>query len=375
MKILILGIGRQGGHILELLLQKGFTDIHVFDIKYGLLEDQERRFKSNAVTVVRKDIFSMTEKQRIEFLRQYRYIIDALPAQLSYKILHSAVCTGSAVISISFLEEDFLELDEAARQHNSLLIPDCGAAPGLSHLLAGNSVKRFGGADRVVMKLGAIPLQPHPPFYHNITWSIEDLIQEYIRPARIKHGGVITRVDPFDAIEDEHIFDISLESFISDGVRSFLASFPDIPEVTERTLRHKGHLDFMKAMKALNLLSCQPIRHQDMDIEPCRFLAQLIEQNFSRLPGEDYFIMEIMVQKDQRRDTHYYFMEYDYREGLSALVKAVAVTAVETLLLIRDGVIATTGVHPLERLADETVCSALIKAHEHYGAKYELISE
>lgn len=376
MKTLILGIGRQGARILERLIENNYENIHIYDINYGLLEDQEKRFKKYDVAIVSVDLFTISQKKRIDFLEQFDYIIDALPANLSYIILAAAVQTGAAIVSISFLVEDYLKLHQTAMENNSLLVPDCGAAPGLSHMLAGYSVKRFGGAESVTMKLGAVPLEPQPPFYHNIAWSVDDLLQEYIRSARIREKGKITTVDPFDWIEIERIFDIQLESFISDGVRSFLTSFPDVPEVVERTLRHPGHLDFMKNLQALNLLSCKPVKYDHMDIVPCQFLAQLIEQNFSILPSEDYFIMEIVVRgKGGKTDSHYYFIEYDHKRGISALVTAVAVTAVEVLNLIRSGIINKKGVYPLELLADEPVYTALIQAHKKSAAKYELIEE
>lgn len=346
MKTLILGIGRQGKRILELLIEKGFSDIYISDVR------SEAKAKAK-VEVEGDDFFSFSDDGRIGFLKRYDYIIDALPAAFSYQLFKSAAQAGSKIVSVSFLEEDFMELDSVAKESGALIVPDCGVAPGFSHLLAGYSVNKLGGADSVVMKLGAIPKNPIPPFNHNITWSITDLLEEYVRPARVRENGVIRALDPFDDIAHEKIFDLELESFITDGARSFLTSYPDVPNVEERTLRYKGHLDFMKTFKDSGF----------------KGLARDFEERFGNLPIEDMFVMEIVATKSGKSIKHMYKIDYDYKNNVPALVNAVAITAVDTLCLIRDGRITEPGVFPLEKLATEGVYQSLVEAHKSVGAE------
>jgi len=353
-KTLIIGLGRQGARICQLLIDKGFESISLCDTQsetLHVLKDQH----GPKVALIEKNLFNISDEERIVFLKQFDFIVDALPSFLSFELLTSAARAGSKVVSISFLEEDFMKLDPIAKENGALIIPDCGAAPGLSHLLAGYAVNKLGGATSVVMKLGAIPLQPTPPFFHNLTWSVTDFVEEYTRPAKMRRDGKLITVDPFCEIKQENIEGFDLQSFPTDGVRSFLSSFPNVPNVEERTLRYPGHLDYMKNLKKSN-----------------RLWAKEIEKQFGHLSLEDIFIMDIIIKnihtRPDRQIVHRYIMQFDSENSISGLVDSVAITASETLNLIRYGCIKETGVYPLELLATENVYKAIVGAHRKLGA-------
>lgn len=354
--ILLLGVGRQGRRILDLLVERGAPSLHIFDCNTAVLAACRGAY-GDRITIVSTNPATLDEAARVAFLAQYPYMIDALPAEQSFAILSSAAKTRTKTVSVSFLEEDFMALESAARTHGACIVPDCGVAPGLSHLLAGHAVRQLGGADRVVMKLGAMPMVPQAPFFHNITWSAEDLASEYIRPAKVRDHGTMKAVDPFDTIVSEDVLGLALESFITDGARSFLTSYPDVPNVEERTLRYPGHLDYMKGLKAAGALT-----------------GETLERQFGSLPLDDQFVMQIVADKGSQRITHAYRMPYDAERKISALVQAVAITAVETWQLMHDGVIDQSGVCPLERLATDAVYERLVAAHRATGAAIEVTS-
>ncbi len=372
MKILLMGLGRQGFRILQLLLESGVGNISVFDRSGDALARAVLRF-GGQLTVLKGN--PLKQAASGTGLSKFDLIVDALPSVASYPLLEAAAKAGIRVVSVSFLKEDFMALDSEAKASGALIVPDCGAAPGLSHLMAGYSVRQLGGAKRVTMKLGAIPQEPEPPFFHSLTWSVEDLMEEYIRPAKIRRKGEIRTVDPFDTVYEEEIKGLRLQSFISDGARSFLTSYPDVPEVEERTLRWYGHMAFMKTIQDSGLLSHEPVQVGDVTISPVSVLASVLERQFGTLSGggmKDRFVMEILVAGKEGSQTHYYDMPGKVLSDTFGLVNAVAVTAVETALMIREGQISEIGVKPLELLATEPVFSRITEAHRRHGAVVEL---
>ncbi len=371
MRTLIMGLGRQGFRILELMLKNGFDSVTVYDHSREAVERAVSRF-GNRIQILERSPLGKTESE--EALDSFELLMDALPSVWSYPLLQAAAIAGIRVVSVSFLEEDFMALDDQAKKSGALIVPDCGAAPGLSHLLAGFSMRQLGSASRVTMKLGAIPKSPVPPFFHSLTWSVEDLMEEYIRPAKVRKNGQIMTENPFDDIQEEEIGGLMLQSFVSDGARSFLTSFPDVPEMEERTLRWHGHMDFMAVMRDAGLLSREPVRLASDSVVPVRFLARVLERRFENLKQEDMFIMEITVETQKGSHIHFYNMPYDRTAEVFGLINSVAVTAAETAAMIRDGVINETGVKPLELLATEAVFSRMTEVHRRYGATVELRS-
>ncbi|NOY22856.1 MAG: hypothetical protein GXO70_05025 [Acidobacteria bacterium] len=369
MKTLIMGLGRQGFRILELLLENGFDAVTVYDRSKEVVERAQARF-GNRIHVMNRS--PLGENAPEVMLSSFELLIDALPSVWSYPLLQAAAKAGIRAVSVSFLEEDFMALDNEAKAVGALIVPDCGAAPGFSHLMAGYSVRQLGGASRVVMKLGAIPKSPMPPFFHSLTWSVEDLMEEYVRPAKVRKNAHVTTEDPFESVQEEEINGLKLQSFVSDGARSFLTSYPDVPEMEERTLRWHGHLEFMATIREAGFLSREPVQMGSTAVIPIRFLAKVLEKQFGNLERDDMFIMEITVESAEGSHVHFYNMPYNSENDVFGLVNSVAVTAAETAAMIRDGVIRETGVKPLELLATKAVFTRMADAHRRHGAVVEL---
>jgi lysine 6-dehydrogenase len=371
MKTLIMGLGRQGFRILELMLEDGFESITVYDRSSKVIEQAQAQF-GNRIHILERSPLGQDSPEVV--LSSFDLLIDALPSVWSYPLLQAAVKAGIRAVSVSFLEEDFMILDADAKENGALIVPDCGAAPGFSHLMAGYSVCKMGGASRVVMKLGAIPKSPVPPFYHSLTWSVEDLMEEYVRPAKVRKNGQVATEDPFESVQEEEINGMKLQSFVSDGARSFLTSYPDVPEMEERTLRWHGHMEFMATIRDGGFLSHDPVHLESTAVIPIDFLAKVLEKEFGNLERDDMFIMEITVESAGGSHVHFYNMPYNSENDVFGLVNSVAVTAAETAAMIRDGVIRETGVKPLELLATETVFARMADAHRFHGATVELRS-
>lgn len=371
MTTLLMGLGRQGYRMLELAMGQGMAPVTIVDSDPKTVARALEQFGSR-VCVPKENPLGLSDEKRADMLAEFDLVLDALPSFHSFELIKSCIQAGTTVVSVSFLEEDFMALDADARANQALVIPDCGGAPGFSHMMAGYSVRKLGGAQRVIMKVGAIPQNPEPPFFHSLTWSVEDLMEEYFRPAKCRHHGAIAAPDPFADVKEEQIQGMQLQSFLSDGARSFLQTYPDVPFMEERTLRHHGHLKFMSAMGDAGFLTREAVMVDRDKVVPYRFLAAMLEQRFGNLPPEDHFIMQVEVEGPGGRHLHDYNMPYDAVSNVFGLVNSVAVTAMEAAAMVLDGTIQQTGVLPLELLSDEEPFRRMSEAHRQLGALVEL---
>ncbi|HVM45686.1 MAG TPA: saccharopine dehydrogenase C-terminal domain-containing protein [Candidatus Thermoplasmatota archaeon] len=266
----------------------------------------------------------------------------ALPSALARRALEHLVSVGARVADVSFTPEPPLDLDAAAKASGACALVDCGVAPGLSHVLAGAAHRELGGLDGLVILVGGLPLAPPRYFHHAVYFNPRDLVAEYLRPARLRRAGRDEAPAPLEAHVETHK-DAEygeLESFVSDGLRTLLASFPDCPEMEERTLRWPGHLHFMRGLRAAGLLD-EPGGTADAT-------AAALGRSY---PGEehpDVLLMEVRAQRGAERRA--WRLADVRREGLSAMARTTAFTTTAVARLLARGDFREPGVHAPERL-------------------------
>ena len=95
-----MGLGRQGFRILELLLERDFGPVDVFDIRPEALENSARLF-GNRIRILDANPFSLGEENRKKLLGGYSLVMDALPSFQSYQLMLSVIQAGSRLVSVS----------------------------------------------------------------------------------------------------------------------------------------------------------------------------------------------------------------------------------------------------------------------------------
>jgi len=343
---LVLGGGQQGSFI-ALKLGEWGIDTTVWETSLQRLEElQQYPF----IKAERKNF--LTDERINDEIKKYDVVVEALPGKLGFTALKKLASLGKKVVSVSFMEEDYLQLHELARENDSTIIPDCGFTPGISNLLVGNGLSRAGVAEKITILVGGLPLNPTPPFYHNLTWSVEDLIEEYRRPARVKKNGIIREVRPFSDIRREIGFPVQdLVSFPTDGLRSLLKT-TNVPEMEERTLRYSKHVEKVKVLDELGFFGENSIDLMGISY-PTKFLtAKIIEQNFLTSSEEDIILSKIEIKSPKIIYTYEITGEYDYERGISAMRRATGTPAAVFAKFFLEKDIVQTGVVPLEYLGD-----------------------
>jgi len=241
MKVLVLGAGRVGSVVVEELSRD--YDVTVADSSLERLS----RFESEArvALVDARDTARLTE-----LVRSFDVVVDSLPGSLGYGVLKLCAKLGKNLVDVSFMPEDPLPLSNDVEEAGVVVAVDAGFAPGLSNAFIGRVYAEFGEVERAEVNVGGLPREPRPPLYHLVLFSPYDLIDEYLRPARLVRDYKVVEVDPLSTIERVRVGPFELERFPTDGLRTLLHTVR-AREMVEYTLRWPGHLERMKVLKEL----------------------------------------------------------------------------------------------------------------------------
>ncbi len=313
---------------------------------------------------------------------EHEMVVGAMPGRFGFGALRAVIESGRNFCDISFMPEDAWDLDELARSHGSVCVVDMGVAPGMSNLLGGCAAARLDPCRTVDIYVGGIPADPKPPFEYKAGFSPADVLEEYVRPARMVDDGDIVVLE---ALSEPELIDFpgvgTLEAFNTDGLRS-LAERVDVPRMREKTMRYPGHREVMLQMREAGFLSEEPIRVGDLEVVPRDLAAALLFPHWTYEEGEaDLTAMRVEATGDQsgrpvrlRWDLLDY---YDPATGFSSMARTTAFPCSIMTRLIIKGVVDTPGVHPPEEFARrEDVLQALFDGLEARGVRYtETIEE
>lgn len=340
-EVVLIGFGRVGFAVALDFYNSALT-LTVADFS-----EERLKFASNVFgfNILKLDVRRLSELDR---LRGFDLAITALPGSIAYPIVRKLVELGLNVVDVSYFPEDPWELGRVAVDNGVKLIVDAGVAPGLSNIILGYFHKEYGlKIGRIYV--GGLSQDPNLPLGIVASWSMEDLIDEYIRPARIIRGGKIVEVNPLDYTGYIEIPSCgSFEYFVSDGVRTMLKTFSDVDELIEYTLRYKGHLKLMKFLKFLGLLSRERVVVDDCEIELSSLLARLFEEKLVRNAPDRVVLYIEATSKSNVTRRFVMDVDYDYNLRLSAMSKVTGFTQSIIAKMVLNGLIEQCGLIPPE---------------------------
>jgi saccharopine dehydrogenase-like NADP-dependent oxidoreductase len=268
----------------------------------------------------------------VALIAAHDLVVGALPSSLGFAAMRAAIAARRPMVDVSFCAEDSRSLDAEARRAGVTVIPDCGLAPGLSHLCVG-----FAAAgetpDEVIIDVGGVADDPLEPYGYVVTWSLGDLEEEYRRPARIVREG---KVQAVPALSELTVEDVPgggpMEVFLTDGLRTLLETLPGVPTMVERTLRWPGHV---------------------AAIRPLLDSGRLIEELGARCrshPPRDLVVLRIRVRRGAGVREIRLVDRYDPASGLTAMARTTALTTSACAQIAAEGGFREPGVHPLENI-------------------------
>ena len=223
-KVGIVGSGNIGWALKQLLKED-------YDIKQGDITDG---FDAGDI------------KQVKTFLLGLDAVISAGPFAVNKNIAQIA---AEESIGYFDLTED-IETTKYIRnlKSESILMPQCGLAPGAINICASGMMEEFDSVNEVLMRVGALPRFTTNEMSYYLSWSTNGLINEYCNEADAIYEGKAVKLMPLEGAEKLVIEGESFEAFnTSGGCATMCETYADkVENLTYKTIRYPGHLNHMK---------------------------------------------------------------------------------------------------------------------------------
>ena len=250
-RVLIVGAGRVGSAIAWVLRK---------DVQVMLVDIDVRQLKRVENRIPDVQCFAGTVEDCTFLKDRMDLIVQAVPGYVGLRTLEKIVSWSVPVVDVSFMPEDPRALDEQARRRGIPVVVDCGIAPGWSNIVVGYWNQKM-HIHSVRIFVGGLPQQRKGPWEYYAVFSPTDIIEEYLRPVRIRRDGVLMTVPPLSELEQVEFdfIDTPLEAFLTDGLRSLLYSLNHIPHMEEKTLRYPGYADKIRLLQQSGFFDSKPL--------------------------------------------------------------------------------------------------------------------
>lgn len=252
-KVAVLGNGKIGSAIYNSLVQNKY-DVTVGDL-----------FKQ-APHVVQVDAKDFSEVKN--WLKDFDAVLCAMPYFVVPTVSKAAADLGIAYFDLT---EDRESTDLAKSLNSgSVLVPQCGLAPGCVSVIANHLIQSFESVKTLDVRVGALPMFPNNAIQYYLTWSTNGLVNEYCNMCEGIYKGKRVELMPLEGYEKINIDGNVYEAFnTSGGIGSLCESLEGkVDKLTYKTIRYEGHHKFMKfLLDDLNLSKNRDLFTQIFDQE------------------------------------------------------------------------------------------------------------
>ncbi|MBY4898282.1 saccharopine dehydrogenase family protein [Cupriavidus sp. AU9028] len=181
-------------------------------------------------------------------------VLNALPFHVAVPVATVAADMGVHYFDLTEDVGSTRAIRALAADARSVLMPQCGLAPGFIGVVGHALARRFldaGGELRALrMRVGALPRYPSNALKYNLTWSTEGLINEYCNPCEAIIDGRRVEVPALEGLEHFALDGVEYEAFHTSGG---LGTLPETlagraRQVDYKSIRYPGHNAVMKLL-------------------------------------------------------------------------------------------------------------------------------
>ncbi len=356
----VVGLGPMGRAIAYYLARHTNHIVNGYDVSEDALNEARRLGINNAV---RADATRRDDLRRIA--GENDVIVSAVPQSIADEVVLRIHELDKPIIDLIFM---WKYNEDLARKLSSgpIIVPACGWAPGLTNLLAVAAASELEVVDEVGIHVGGNPVNPRPPLYYELLFSLDSTIDEYVRPATIIRDGRVVSVDPLAEVFEFRTWLVNGEfaEFYTDGLSTLLITLPryfsTLRSAYERTIRWRRHLEVMRVLRDLGLLS---------DFETAKFVLSR-----SLRPGTNDFsitVVEAIGEVGGDRAV-VRFEGVDYAQGgFTSMARLTGFTAAIIADLVARGEVRGEGLTPIEDayMRNKAILGQVINALRKEGIK------
>ena len=243
-QVLVVGAGHIGSTIASMLAATGDYAVTLTDRSAEALADA----RGPNISTLELDI---TDARALDMAAAGKFaVLSAAPYHLTVKVAQAAKGAGAHYLDLT---EDVLstrKIKALAHDATSLMIPQCGLAPGFISIVAADFARRFEVLHDVRLRVGALPTYPSNALNYNLTWSTDGVINEYCEPCEAIVDGVACQTRALEECESFSLDGVTYEAFnTSGGLGTLCATLAGkVRNLNYRTIRYPGHAAIMKAL-------------------------------------------------------------------------------------------------------------------------------
>ncbi len=354
MKVIILGGGLVGGPMAIDLAKEREFEITVVDVDLQAL----KRLEKFQVKIERSDLSKAENVTRL--IADQDIVLNAVPGFMGFKTLRTIIESKKDVVDIAFFSEDPFELDDLARKNGVTAIVDCGVCPGMSNIIIGQ-LDQIMTIDTIQLYVGGLPHERKWPFEYKAGFSPVDVIEEYVRPARmVENYKVVSK----PALSEPELMNFgkigTLEAFNSDGVRSLIKTIK-ARNIVEKTLRYPGHIEKMAMLREMGLFDLNEIEVGGLKIRPRDLTAKLLFPMWEMKENDhDLTVLKLIAvgNADGKVLKYTYNMidRYDTETKTTSMARTTGYTATAAVRLLSENLYKHKGISPPEFIGRDKKC-------------------
>jgi saccharopine dehydrogenase-like NADP-dependent oxidoreductase len=240
---LILGAGKVGSLIACLLSASNEYEIDLASRSPAAATDLIRDLQLGNVTSHQVDAGDDDDLARLMDSKRFDAVISALPYHRNILVARLA---AARAINYFDLTEDIAvtrHIKVIAEGAETVLMPQCGLAPGFISIIANDLMGRFTELHTVKLRVGALPQNSSLALKYALLWSTEGLINEYSEPCEALAGGEPRTLRPLEDLESITLDGVAYEAFNTSGGLGTLAQTYGgrVQTLNYKTIRYPGH--------------------------------------------------------------------------------------------------------------------------------------
>lgn len=363
MQFLVIGAGKQGSACALDILEHSSHSVVLAD-KYDVpLQPFLARFAGDA-RLKRLQLDLENDAAVRTAMKGVASVLSAAPYYYNGKLAAFSVGAGAHFADLGGNTEIVWEqkkLDAAAAKQGVTVVPDCGLAPGMVNILAGEGISRLDQTDSVRIYVGGLPQKPKPPLNYMVVYSLEGALDYYTTESWILRDGKRTAIDALSEVEPVDFPSPvgQLEAFhTAGGISTLPFSFEGrIPTMEYKTLRYPGHVAIMRPIRELGLLDDEPIEVNGTGhkVSPRQMFIAAVSPKITEPQGRDLVALRVDVRGTKGGKPAGFRWQlvdrYDEKHDVTAMMRTTGYSLAVTGLMQVDGRIKEKGV----RTPDECV--------------------
>jgi saccharopine dehydrogenase-like NADP-dependent oxidoreductase len=362
LKVLLLGVGKQGKAALHDLVQsQGVTAVIAADRNLEALRVNlaDRQYGAK----VRCDFVDAEDPDSIERLMKsgVDVAIDLLPAHVCGRVAAAAVQHRVHLVNTFYTVPEVKDLTTQAESRNVTILPEFGLDPGIDLVMLGEAVRTVDEVEEIWSYGGGIPepVSASNPLKYKVTWNFEGVLNSYRRTGKVIRDGTIVHIQDTEMFYPENVHQIDiegvgrLEAFPNGDALKYAELLgihrPKLKALGRFALRWPGHCAFWRTLVDLHLLDSEPVMINGVAVDRKRYLAAALEPHLQYSADErDMVILRTEVKGKKMNHTQRIVVQMidrrDLQTGFTAMSRTVGYTASIGAQMIATGKITKRGV-------------------------------